>query len=189
MLTGMQQHPVTDPDRRRFLSRLLREVARTEQQAVDHAAREVRRLGDAAPPASALHAVAVHASAMQPRLAAILAGHGVAAARGGIGAALASLRDLVVDGVVDGVIDAERAYRIAVLDLRHGVDVVKLLREVARSQPLFGVIRWSDDWLGARRTLVSHAERSLAWFSTPAAASILVEPAGSGGRPSSRDRH
>lgn len=185
MLTGMQQHSATDPDRRRFLSRLLREVARTEQQAVDHAAREARRLGDAAPPASALHAVAVHASAMQPRLAAILAGHGVAAARGGIGAAFATLRDLVVDGVVD----AERAYRIAVLDLRHGVDVVKLLREVARSQPLFGVIRWSDDWLGARRTLVSHAERALAWFSTPAAASILLEPAGSGGRPSSRDRH
>ena len=178
------QHPVTDPERRRFLARLLREVARTEQQAVDHAARETRRLGEAAPPASALYAVARHASEMQPRLAAILAGHGLAAARGGLGAALATLRDLVVDGVVD----VERAYRIAVLDLRHGVDVVKLLREVARGEPLFGVIRWCDDWLDTRRTLVSHAERALAWFSTPAAASILAEPAGPGDRPSSRDR-
>jgi hypothetical protein len=159
--------PAIDPEQRRFLSRLLREVMRTEQQAVDHAAREARRLGETAPPASALHAVAAHASEMQQRFAAILAGHGLAAARGGLGAALATLRDLVVDGVID----AERAYRIAVFDLRRGIDLVKLLREVARTEALFGVIRWCDDWLGARRMLVSHAEHAVSWFATADASS------------------
>ncbi|HWU91102.1 MAG TPA: hypothetical protein VN253_27740 [Kofleriaceae bacterium] len=177
-------HPARDPERRRFLSRLLREVARTELQALDHAARETRRLGETPPPASALRAVAAHAAELQPRLATILAGYRLTAARGGLGAALATLRHLVVDGVVD----AERAYRIAVLDLRHGVDVVKLLREVARGEQLFGVIRWCDDWLSARRTLVAHAERALAWFTTPAAAAILDEPSSPSDRPWSRDR-
>jgi hypothetical protein len=120
---------------------------------------------------------------MQPRFAAILAGHELHAARGGFAAALATLRDLVVDGVID----AERAYRIAVFDLRRGVDLVKLLREVARGEALFGVIRWCDDWLGARRMLVSHAERAAAWFSAPEAPPIGGEPANPGDRPSSHD--
>lgn len=175
--------PAIAPEQRRFLSRLLREVMRTEQQAIDNAAREARRLGATSPPASALHAVAAHAAEMQPRFAAILAGHELVAARGGFAAALATLRDLVVDGVIDPA----RAYRIAVFDLRRGVDLVKLLREVARGEALFGVIRWCDDWLGARRMLVAHAERAAAWFSAPEAPPLDGEPAHPGDRPSSHD--
>jgi hypothetical protein len=29
---------------------------------------------------------------------------------------------------------------------------------------LFGLIRWCDDWLGARRTLVARVEAQLSWF-------------------------
>jgi len=154
------QHLVSEPERRRFLGRIVREVSRSELLAVEHAGREARRLGADAPPTKALGAIAEHAAAMQPRFTAIVAGYDVPCARGGLGAALASLRDLVVDRIIQG----ERAYRIAVLDLRHGLDLVKLLREATRNDQLLGVIRWCDDWLGARRTLVSRAERELAWF-------------------------
>ncbi len=162
---GME-HLVSEPERRHILARLVREVARCEQVAIEHAAREARRLGEGALPALALHAVAEHAAAMRPRFAAIVSGYGVPAARGGgLGAALATLRDLVVDRIVQG----ERAYRIALLDLRTGVDIVKLLRDAARADQLLGLIRWCDDWLGARRPLIAHAERELAWFAeTPA---------------------
>lgn len=159
------QQLVSEPERRRFLGRVVREVSRAEMVAVEHAARESRRLGDDAPPAIALRAIAAHATAMQPRFNTIVAGYDVPLSRGGLGAALASLRDLVVDRIVQG----ERAYRIAILDLRHGLDIVKLLREATRNDQLLGVIRWCDDWLGARRSLVSHAERELSWFSATSA--------------------
>ena len=70
--------------------------------------------------------------------------------------------------VTDRIHDAERAYRAALLDLRHGLDVVRVLREVARLEELFAVIRWCDDWLPARRTLVARVEAQLAWFAEQA---------------------
>jgi hypothetical protein len=159
-----------DPEQRRFLGRLVREVARTDLMAIDHAARESRRLGEDAPPAIALRAVAAHAVEMRPRFVAILEGHDIPVGRGGLGAALAALRDLVVDRIVHG----ERAYRIALLDLRHGLDVVRLLREAARGDQLLGVIRWCDDWLGVRRALISQAERELAWFAATSARTVAI---------------
>lgn len=152
---------VSEPERRLFLSRLVREVARTELMAVEHAARETRRLGEDAPPARALREVAAHASAQRPRFLSMTEAYGVPGERGGLGAALASLRDLVVDRIVQG----ERAHRIALADLRNGLDAVRLLREAARADELLGLIRWCDDWMSARRMLVAHAERALAWFS------------------------
>ena len=122
------EHLVHEPDRRRFLGRLVREVSRAELMTAEHAAREARRIGEHALPAIALHAVAAHAEAMKPRFITIVSGYDLPPARGGIGTALAALRDLLVDRIVQ----AERAYRIALFDLRQGVDVVKLLREAAR---------------------------------------------------------
>ncbi len=152
---------MSEPDRRRFLGRLVREVSRAELMAIEHAAREARRIGESAAPVAALRAIGAHAEAMRPRFTTIISGYDLPTVRGGLGAALATLRDLVVDRIVQ----SERAYRIALLDLRQGLDVVKLLREAARGDELFGVIRWCDDWMSARRTLVAHAERELAWFS------------------------
>jgi hypothetical protein len=167
------EHLVNEPDRRRFLGRLVREVSRAELLAIEHAAREARRIGDNALPVVALRAIAAHAEAMKPRFTAIVSGYDLPMVRGGIGAALSALRDLFVDRIVQ----AERAYRIALLDLRQGLDVVKLLCEAARGDELLGIIRWCDDWLSARRTLVAHAERELAWFSAiPAHASVVAQP-------------
>jgi hypothetical protein len=151
--------PVMMPERRRLLDRLIREIHRGEVQAIDQIARMERLLGDVAP-AHALRAVAEHAQTLRERFENIIRGYDLQTGRASIGTTLASLRGLVTDRVIE----PERAYRTCLLDLRHGLDVVKLAREVARSEELFGVIRWCDDYLRARRTLVARVEAQLAWF-------------------------
>ncbi|MDB4963523.1 MAG: hypothetical protein JWP01_3522 [Myxococcales bacterium] len=152
---------------RRLLEKLIREITRAETQAIDHPVREAKRIGETAPIVS-LREVATHAAAMRTRFQDVLHAHEISVHRGTLGATLATLRHLVVDRVID----AERSFRTALLDLRHGIDVVKLLREVARREELFGVIRWCDDWLGARRTLVARVEAQLAWFAEQHALSL-----------------
>lgn len=146
-------------DSGRLLEKLIRETLRSEAQAVDYPVRETKRIGEA-PPVVALHEVATHAAGMRTRLLAVLNDNEVPINKGSLGATLASLRHLVVDRVSD----PERSFRTALLELRHGLDAVKLLRDVARRVELFGVIRWCDDWLGARRTLVARVEAQLVWF-------------------------
>ncbi len=152
-------HPVAAPERRRLLDKLIREIARSEAQAVEHAPREAKRVGEV-PPVIALREVAHHADSMRTRFETLLHGHDITINRAGLGATLSTLRSLVVDRVVD----PERAYRTALLDLRHGIDVVKLLREIVRAEGLFGVIRWCDDWLGARRAQLARVEAQLGWY-------------------------
>lgn len=141
------------------MDKLLRELQRSEAQTLEHPPREARRIGES-PPVTALRDVACHAIAMKPRMQQVLEGHGLVHGRNGITATLSTLRQIVTDRMHD----AERAYRAALLDLRHGLDVVRVLREVARLEELFGLIRWCDDWLAARRTLVARVEAQLAWF-------------------------
>jgi hypothetical protein len=155
------------PDSRRLLEKLIREVTRTEMQALEHPVREAKRIGDALP-VQALRDVARHAAHMRPRFEDRLTAHGISLHRPGLDATLATLRQLVVDRVVD----AERSFRTSLLDLRHGIDVVSLLRELVRQEELFGVIRWCDDWLGARRTLVARAEAQLAWYAAQSTTTI-----------------
>jgi hypothetical protein len=141
---------------RRLLDKLVRELARSETQAIEHGPREARRIGDV-PPVAALRAVADHARAMRPRFIAMVGAHDLEIRRHALATTLAGLRHFVVG-------DPERAFRSALLDLRHGIDVVRLTRETARHDMLFGLIRWCDDWLGARRTLVARVEAQLAWY-------------------------
>jgi len=152
-------HPL--PERRRLLEKLAREVARHEAQAIQHPLREARRIGDA-PPVVALRDVADHAERMRARFEHVLDGHAITATRNG--ATRSTLRHVVVDRVLD----PERSYRTALLDLSHGVDVVKLLRDLARLDAVFGVIRWCDDWLAVRKRLVASVEAQLGWFAIEA---------------------
>ena len=156
---------------RRLLEKLIREIIRSETQAIDHPVRETKRIGEA-PPVIALQEVAAHAATMRARFLDVLHTNEIAVHKGTLGATLATLRHLVIDRVVD----AERSFRTALLDLRHGIDLVKLMREVSRRMELFGVIRWCDDWLGARRTLVARVEAQLAWFAEQAAVALGATP-------------
>jgi hypothetical protein len=155
-------------ERNRLLNKLLRELLRAEHRAMDHALREARRTGET-PPAAALRAIAAHSQAMRPRLIRQLDGHALVPEHARISATLTTLRYIFAERVHH---DAERAYRVALHDLRHGVDVVRVLREVARLDELLGLIRWCDDWLSARRTLVARASAQLAWFGERSGAPI-----------------
>ena len=166
-------HPVMMPERRRLLDRLIREIHRGEVQAIEHAARMEKQIGDV-PPVRALREVTDHAMGMRERFDSIVRGYDLQTGRNAIGSTLSSLRGLVAERIGD----PERAYRTCLLDLRHGIDVVKLAREVARSEELFGIIRWCDDYLGARRTLVARVEAQLSWF-VDAAGIELIAPAAS----------
>jgi hypothetical protein len=161
--------PSATTDRRRLLDKLVRELIRSEAQAIEHPPREARRIGES-PPVRALRDVASHAVAMRPRFQAALDGHELGSGRAGI--TLSTLRQLVTDRIHD----AERTYRASLLELRHGVDIVRVMREVARAEELFALIRWCDDWLNARRTLVTRVEAQLAWFAAQPAEPVAPEP-------------
>jgi len=160
-------HPEMMPERRRLLDRLIREIYRGEVQAAEHAAHEAALIGEA-PPVLALREIADHVVAMRERFDRIVRAHDIATGRTGIGATLSTLR-----GLTDRILDPERAYRTYLLDLRHGIDVVRLAREVTRSEELFGIIRWCDDWLGARCTLVARVEAQLVWFVEEAGVALI----------------
>ena len=163
-------------DRRRLLDKLLRELVRSEAQAIEHAPREGRRLGDV-PPVSALREVATHAVELRPRFQLLLDGHNLTSAKQGVAATLSTLRQLVTDRIQD----PERSYRGALLELRHGLDVVRVLRDVARLEELFALIRWCDDYLAVRRTLVARVEAQLAWFAEQPSLPSAPEPDGASG--------
>ncbi|HTR51006.1 MAG TPA: hypothetical protein VMJ10_09900 [Kofleriaceae bacterium] len=160
-----------ESDRQRLLGKLVRELLRSEARAAEHAGREARRIGET-PPVLALREVGVHATGARPRLQHALTAHRLPGTAHGFGATLGTLRDLVVDRVQD----AERAFRGALLDLRHGLDIVRVLREVARLEEQFALIRWCDDWLPARRTLVARVAAQLAWFADAPKPGIAAEP-------------
>jgi hypothetical protein len=165
-------HPEMMPERRRLLDRLIREIYRGEMQAADHAGRTEKQIG-LMPPVFVLRDVARHAATMRERFDVVVRGYDLQALRSGLTATLSNLRGLVADRLAD----PERAYRTCLLDLRHGIDVVKLAREVARAEELFGIIRWCDDWLGARRALVARVEAQLVWFVEAAGVECGIPPA------------
>jgi hypothetical protein len=146
-------------DHRRLLTKLVRELIRAEARAIDHAEREERRNGNA-PPVLALQDVARHALAMRPRLDHALEAHGVEGSTPSQGTTWAAMQWLAIDRVYGG----ERAFRAGLIDLRHALEVARVLRDAAHLDELFAVIRWCDDWLAERRMLVAHVESHLAWY-------------------------
>lgn len=154
---------------RRLLATTIRELVRAEAQAVTHAPREAKRIGDA-PPVVVLREIAAHALTMRARFERMLVGHSILPGRSGLGATLSSVRY-----VVDANVDPERSFRTIIVDLRHGLEVGEMLRGHARAAELFGVIRWCDDWLATRRSLVLRTEAQLPWFAIRAHAQAYAD--------------
>jgi hypothetical protein len=149
-------------DLERLRAKLCRELAQSERSADVHSRREARRLGDI-PPSRALHALGEHARAQRQRFDAIANQRqpqtGLQIARA-IGQVFSALRNLLFDRMID----SERSYRGTLLGFRHGVDTVRLLREVAVRLGDDRLVEFCDDWLPRRVELVTRAERQLAWF-------------------------
>ena len=158
----MNPGAVPSPRRRReLLESLFHELFQTETSATQHPVREARRLG-AVPPAHALTCVAEHAARMKAELSELARACELPDSRAGrgIGSMFSRVRHLVLDRFVD----AERSYRGTLLGLRHGVDLVRLVREVADREGLDPLVEWCDDWLCARIPLVEAVAEQLAWF-------------------------
>jgi hypothetical protein len=145
----------------RLREKLYRELTQSEHDAIVHCSREARRYG-AQPPGQVLRAIADHARELRPRLYDVWGTKpwlGVRAGRA-IGEAFSTLRHVAVDWVLD----AERSYRATLLDLHHGLDVARLLRDVLARQHDDDGRRVCDQLVDRRDRLLSRAQHRLRWF-------------------------
>jgi hypothetical protein len=148
-------------DRRKLLDKLCRELIQSERDAELHPAREARRLGDV-PPARAFRAIAEHAHTLRPELQRIararrVPGKGVART---VAEFFSGSRHLVADRAMR----TERSYRMTLLGLRHGLELVKLIYKVAAREHIADLTSWCERNLIEREPLLERAVAAMAWF-------------------------
>lgn len=148
-------------DLQKLHTKLCRELAQSEYSATVHTWREANRLGDS-PPAEALRAISEHARDQRPRFEALMAREQAAGIK--VGHTVGEIFSTVRHVLFDRLIDSERSYRGTLLGLRHGVDVVRLLREVSFREGDSYLVRFCDEWLLERLCLLEQAEQALAFF-------------------------
>jgi hypothetical protein len=141
--------------------KLLRELFQCEHDVATHPAREARRFGDT-PPGIALRAIANHGAVALGQLS-LISRHGTEA-RAKLGHLVGEVVSLTRYLFVDRLIDAERSYRATLLGLKHGIDVIRMLREVAERDGDLALSLWCEDTLIERESLVHEAEMAMAWF-------------------------
>ena len=144
-----------------LLETLFHELFQTETSAKWHPQREARRLGEV-PPARALRAVSEHATAVLAELPELARKHGLPVS--GFGKTAGFLLSTMRQWVLDRLIEPERSYRGTLGGMRHGVDLVELISQVARAQHHRELAQWSARWLSERRPLVEAVAAELAWF-------------------------
>ncbi len=176
--------------RSRLLVKLCVELAGAEREARIYSRREARRLGEAAP-ARALLAIADHAEGVEAAIERLIeprrgTGHRLVRA-------FARVMARVRGFVLDRWIDRERSYRATLLRLKHGVDTLRLLREVAAIGGDVKHVQFCDLVLVERLCLLEDAELAMVWFAEqpelalgassrlvlPAAAAAVMAQAGS----------
>jgi hypothetical protein len=142
-------------------SKLCRELSQSEQSARVHPLREARRLGDV-PPAAVLRALSAHAERLRPRLESLVRRDQTIGDQ--LGRSVGSLFSACRHLVFDRLIDTERSYRGTLLGFHHGLDVARLLREVARRAGDSYLEAFCEELIVTRRPLLDQAEATMAWF-------------------------
>jgi hypothetical protein len=145
----------------RLIATLVRELFQTENSALRHPAREAERLGYL-PPSRAMAAISRHAAGVLDELPRLAQARGLPASFGGLATGRAF--SVARDKVLDLFLTTEKSYRGTLVGLRHGVDLVKLLRETADAAEDFDLATFCDRWLAERVPLVADAASELAWF-------------------------
>ena len=74
--------------------------------------------------------------------------------------------------VLDRLIEPERSYRGTLAGMRHGVDLVELIFQVAQVQGRRELQQWCARWLTERRPLVEAVAAELAWFAQSPAEAV-----------------
>jgi hypothetical protein len=157
-----------------WLTTLVHELFQTERSAKLHPVIEAERLGDV-PPARVLRAVAAHAELALAELPPLVKRHQLPDSKIGrlVGSTFSALRDKVFDLMLS----EEKSYRGTLLGMRHGVDLVELIENVAREDGDQVFAEWCGRWLERRRALVEEAARELSWFArNPERARASVRP-------------
>ena len=144
-----------------LLRSLFRELFQSERSAMKHPRREAERLGGG-PPAQALEAVTDHAKRVFAELCAAARASNVPVSRAGM--AVGSLFSIARHVVLDRAIDAERSYRGTLLGMRHGIDIVKLVRKVADASGRVELAGFCTRWLEEREPLIERVESAMGWF-------------------------
>jgi hypothetical protein len=161
-------------DAYQMIEDLMPEVFQTETSAKKHCTREALRLEDA-PPAIHLRAIATHAASALEDLGRVARELDLPDSAGG--RIMGRLFSIARVSFFDQIIPVQLSYRGTLLGLRHGVDLVTLLRGVLTEEPILPLIDWCDTWLEDRVPMVELATRELAWFAAhPQAAQ--ARPAG-----------
>lgn len=163
----------TDSEYRELLISLFRELRQTERSAQVHGAREAKRVSGA--PQEALVAVSEHAARINRELPELMRSEELPTGRVGraVGAMFSSIREAVADRLVD----LERSYRGTLLGLRHGVDVIKMIRHLADACGRVEIGGFCTRWLDEREPMVARAEHAMSWFAHhPARAHARARP-------------
>lgn len=156
-------------DRSRLLPTLFVELFQTERSAYRHPIREAERLGNV-PPAIALRAVAAHANEALDELPELARARGIRLSS--VGQLAGETFSAVRHFVVDRFLDVERSYRGTLLGMRHGIDLVRLLRAAADDEADVELVAWCDRWLPVRERLVAGVEADLTWLARRPAFSL-----------------
>lgn len=155
-----QRKRVPNPHRE-LLESLFVELFQSERSAEIHPPVEAVPLGDSAP-ARALRAVSQHAVSTREELMEHARRRDLLHSRSGrrIGDAFSWSRRLFSDPNME----VERSYRATLLGMRHGLDLVKLLRAAAESADDTELAAWCTEFLAVREPLVEEVCSQLAWF-------------------------
>ncbi len=151
---------MTDPGTQ-LRDTLSRELAQAEHDARMHTRREAGRLGDV-PPARALLAIADHADEVEVGIEKLSGQRQHVTAR--FAHAVAMAFSTARHYIVDRLIRTERSYRMTLLGLKHGLDTLRMLREVAAANHDVKLLKFCDQILVERLCLIEDAEHALAWF-------------------------
>jgi hypothetical protein len=144
---------------------LVGELFQTERSATLHCVREAKRYVEA-PPALALREVADHARYALAELKAMTKAGEIPARPWSkvlgqtLGAGLSQLRETLLDRAIG----TERSYRMTLLGIRHGVDLVRLVEYVALGAGKNDLAAWCSAWLAKREPLLERAADELIWF-------------------------
>jgi hypothetical protein len=145
-----------------LLESLFAELFQSERSAELHPAREASRLGDETAPARALRAVSQHARSVRGELRELARERDLSVTQAG--RRIGDLFSWVRRFVSDGVMEEERSYRATLLGMRHGIDLVELVRGTAESADDAELAAWCTEWLNVREPLVEEVRAQLAWF-------------------------
>ncbi len=148
--------------RQKLLHALSRELYQAEASTLVHARREAARFG-ASPPSTAMLDVARHAERVLDVLPPLLDARKISR-RALPGVAAGLVFSLARRFGLDFVLGPERAFRLTLLEMRHGIDLVYELEHLAEQLGDAQLAAFCRTWLEQRVPAVTSVERQLQWF-------------------------